>query len=193
MMNHVGIIDYGMGNLTSVRNAFAAIGAQVRVLTAPSELADDHAPTGAVILHALKSLEERGEVYDVVGCLYATAVLVNPARLAEGHALVQSGQAVSCMSVARYAFPVWRAMTVTGEGFLAPIWPEYRASRSQDLPEAWHDAGQFYWVDVKKYLAEGRIISQDACPVELPAWRVQDIDTEEDWIRAELMFKSAAS
>lgn len=154
----------------------------------PAELADDHTPTGAVILHALKSLEDRGEVFDVVGCLYATAVLVNPARLAEGHAVVQSGQAISCMSVARYAFPVWRAMTVSEEGFLAPIFPEHRVSRSQDLPDALQDAGQFYWATTDAFKETGRFSGSACRPVILPVREVQDIDTEEDWEEAEFRY-----
>jgi len=69
-------------------------------------------------------------------------------------------------------------------------WEKYYDCRSQDLPEAYHDAGQFYWVDVKKYLQEKRVWSQDSVPVVIPFNYVMDIDTEDDWKAAEIMFKS---
>ena len=72
------------------------------------------------------------------------------------------------------------------------FWPEHRLTRSQDLPETYHDAGQFYWVDTRKYLADGAVFSADAVAVPMPRFRVQDIDTLEDWRRAELMFMAMA-
>ena len=68
--------------------------------------------------------------------------------------------------------------------------PEEFNSRSQDLEEAYHDAGQFYWGSASAWLSEKKIFSPAASPVLLPRYRVQDIDTMEDWQRAELMFKA---
>ena len=93
----------------------------------------------------------------------------------------------------RFDYPIFRALKINDRGRVEMFWPEHRLTRSQDLPAAWHDAGQFYWVDVAKYKREGRIFSADAVPVPLPPWRVQDIDTPEDWTRAEFMFKALDS
>jgi N-acylneuraminate cytidylyltransferase len=68
--------------------------------------------------------------------------------------------------------------------------PELFNTRSQDLEEAWHDAGQFYWGTVRAWLDEKLIFGQDSAPVILPRHRVQDIDTPEDWVRAEWLFKA---
>jgi len=81
-------------------------------------------------------------------------------------------------------------MKINNEGALEMFWPEHRLTRSQDLPEAYHDAGQFYWMNVEKYLQIKEMYNNDAQPVILPRHLVQDIDTEEDWIRAELMYKA---
>ena len=70
------------------------------------------------------------------------------------------------------------------------IWPDYLNVRSQDLSEAYHDAGQFYWADVKKYLIEKKLFSQDAIPIVLPRYLVQDIDTDDDWQHAEAMYNA---
>jgi len=154
----------------------------------PAELSDDFAGTDDVFLHALKALT----VDDGTACcLYATAPFVQPEDLARGRVILIDHQATSAFSVTRYAYPIFRALKVNKQGRVEMIWPEHRMTRSQDLPETWHDAGQFYWVDVKKYLAEGKIFSDDSCPVEIPSWRVQDIDTEEDWQRAQRIFETS--
>ena len=68
------------------------------------------------------------------------------------------------------------------------IWPEYENYRSQDLPEAYHDAGQFYWANTNKFMKEKALFAKDSLPVILPRYLVQDIDTAEDWKTAERMF-----
>ena len=70
------------------------------------------------------------------------------------------------------------------------VWPENEMKRSQDLPEAWHDAGQFYWGRKNAFLENAGVFSAKSYPVILPRHLVQDIDTPEDWERAERMFKS---
>ena len=70
------------------------------------------------------------------------------------------------------------------------IWPEYTNLRSQDLPESYHDAGQFYWVNTKKFMQEKAIFAKDSLPVILPRYLVQDIDTVEDWETAEKMYSA---
>ena len=152
----------------------------------PVELADDFAGTDAVFLHALRTLQfHDGEAC----CLYATAPFVLPDDLRRGWEALTSQKSTSAFSVTRFGYPIFRALKINESKRVEMFWPEHRTTRSQDLPEAWHDAGQFYWVDVAKYLIEKRILSSDSCPVELPPWRVQDIDTEEDWQRAVLMHK----
>ena len=89
-----------------------------------------------------------------------------------------------------YAFPIQRAIQITADGRVAMFSPEHFNTRSQDLEEAWHDAGQFYWGTADAWLEERAIFSEGAVPVKLPRHRVQDIDTAEDWTRAEWMLKA---
>lgn len=156
----------------------------------PAELANDHAATDQVIQHALQWFVAQGTLVRYACCLYATAPFVQGEDLARGLRLLQEARATTAFSVTTFAFPVFRALRVNDRKRLEMFWPEHRLTRSQDLPEAWHDAGQFYWMDVPKYLVEGRIYSTDAVPVPMPRHRVQDIDTDEDWARAELMFRT---
>jgi len=93
-------------------------------------------------------------------------------------------------SVTSYAFPIQRAICITPTGRVAMFSPEHFNTRSQDLEEAWHDAGQFYWGTAKAWREEKMIFAEGSVPIKLPCYRVQDIDTPEDWIRAEWMFQT---
>jgi N-acylneuraminate cytidylyltransferase len=68
--------------------------------------------------------------------------------------------------------------------------PEHADTRSQDLEEAYHDAGQFYWGTRQAWLAAEAIYADHSVPVMMPRHRVQDIDTLEDWERAVWMFEA---
>ena len=96
-------------------------------------------------------------------------------------------------AVTSYAFPIQRAVRITQAGRVQMFDPAQFTTRSQDLEEAYHDAGQFYWGKADAWLQAAPIFSERSAPVMLPRHRVQDIDTPEDWVRAELMFKLLAS
>ena len=156
----------------------------------PCELADDQTGTDAVILHVLKRLMEDGEKIDYICCIYATAPFAKAEYIIKGYNILRDNNAATCFSVTTYPFPIFRALKINNQNRLEMFWPEYRERRSQDLTEAYHDAGQFYWADAKKYLKEKQFYSKDAVSVVLPRHLVQDIDTIEDWNTAELMFRA---
>ncbi|MHB1059076.1 MAG: pseudaminic acid cytidylyltransferase [Rhodanobacter sp.] len=156
----------------------------------PEELAHDHAGTIPVIHHAVDWFIASGQMPEAVCCLYATAPFVMPADLRCGLQALQAEACDYAFSVTRYAFPIQRAIRIRENGRVEMFQPECFHSRSQDLVEAFHDAGQFYWGSADAWVAERPIFSTQAVPVVLPRHRVQDIDTPEDWIRAEWLFKA---
>ncbi len=156
----------------------------------PARLADDFTPTAEVMLHALEWLAEEGQNPELVCCLYATAPFIRPGFLRQGYELLCRTGAASVFPVTSYPASPFRALTIGPEGRLAMLWPEYELTRSNDLPEAYHDAGQFYWLDVVRFWREKRIYAADAWPVVLPRRLVQDIDTPEDWRTAEAMHQA---
>jgi pseudaminic acid cytidylyltransferase len=155
----------------------------------PAQLADDFTGTTAVIAHAIEWQNSHGEAADKVCCLYATAPFVQMTDLQKGLDILDSSGAEYAFSVTSYAFPIQRAIRITENQRVEMFQPEHFNTRSQDLEEAWHDAGQFYWGRAAAWLANKPFFSCDAAPVLLPRHRVQDIDTPDDWERAELMFK----
>ncbi|MGQ5522532.1 pseudaminic acid cytidylyltransferase [Chitinimonas sp. PSY-7] len=157
----------------------------------PAELADDHATTIAVIQHAIKTLQAEGDAVSMACCLYATAPFVQAKYLFAGfQALMAQPDKAYAFSVTTFPFPVQRAIRLTADGCVDALYPEYRNTRSQDLEAAFHDAGQFYWGRAEAWLRGEVIFSPASLPVVLPRYLVQDIDTPEDWMRAEYLYSA---
>jgi pseudaminic acid cytidylyltransferase len=154
----------------------------------PPELADDYTATAPVLLHALEWLAAQGVAPQFCCCIYPAAPLVQAQDLRAGLELLKQDGVKAVIPVTSFPFPVFRAFTLTPAGRLALMWPEHELTRSNDLPPAYHDAGQFYWLRVDAFMLEKKIYLPDAAPLVLPRWRVQDLDTLEDWQRAEVMY-----
>ncbi len=153
----------------------------------PPELSNDHAGTVPVIAHAVEWLRSHGAAPDQVCCIYATAPLIRAEDLRQGLTYLQETRAAYVFTCTTYPYPIQRSLRVDSEGRVAMLYPEYLNSRSQDLPEVIHDAGQFYWGQAQAF-AEGRpLFGPGSLPLMIPRYRVQDIDTLEDWARAEFM------
>jgi len=159
----------------------------------PLELADDYVATIPVVQHAIRTLEEQVSRFDYVCVLYATTPMVVAEDLVLGwKTFVESG-ADFAFTACKFSSPIQRAFKIAGNGRVEMFFPEHYESRSQDLEQAYHDAGQFYWGTKTAFLSETRIFSEKAAPIVLPRFKVQDIDTEEDWIMAEMLSKIANS
>ena len=162
-------------------------GAQVPFMR-PPELSDDRTGTVPVIGHAIEWLESGGEHVDLACCIYATAPFLQPGDLREGQNALLASDCDYAFSVTSYAFPIQRALRLGDDGGVEMFWPEHCTTRSQDLEAAYHDAGQFYWGRPGAWKAGRAIFGLRSRPVMIPRHRVQDIDTLEDWTRAEWMF-----
>lgn len=156
----------------------------------PAELSDDHTATIPVIAHAIQWHQQNGQSPSEVCCIYATAPFVSSLDLRSGLDLLQAQGCDYAFSVTSFAFPIQRAIRITADSRVEMLDATQFNTRSQDLEEAFHDAGQFYWGRAEAWLSGMPIFSAGAAPVVLPRHRVQDIDTQEDWERAEWMFKA---
>ena len=164
------------------------LGAEVPFMR-PAALADDHAGTLAVMRHAVDACGV-DRATGRVCCIYATAPFLLAEDLRRGLEILEQSGADYAFSVTSFAFPIQRALRLTPRGRVEMFDPAQFATRSQDLEEAWHDAGQFYWGRAAAWLDEAPLFSHGAAPVILPRHRVQDIDTPEDWLRAEWLFRA---
>jgi|APSaa5957512535_1039671.scaffolds.fasta_scaffold67175_2 pseudaminic acid cytidylyltransferase len=154
----------------------------------PEKLSDDFTSTNCVVKHAINWFLERDIEINYVCCIYATAPFVKATYLRQGLESLSDSNQLFAFSVTSFPFPIQRAIKINN-GKISMFYPEHTLTRSQDLDEAYHDAGQFYWGRSQAFLDEIGMFSEDSIPVVLPRYLVQDIDTLEDWKRAELMYK----
>jgi pseudaminic acid cytidylyltransferase len=153
----------------------------------PAELANDYTGTTEVIAHATQWAVDKGWQISAVCCIYATAPFIQVEDLRQGWQALESGNWAYAFSVTDFAAPIFRAFREHPDGGIEMFFPEHFLTRSQDLPRALHDAGQFYWGQPSAWLESKRIFDRHSVPILIPRWCVQDIDNEEDWIRAEMI------
>ena len=156
----------------------------------PSDLSDDHTSTSPVVVHAIEWHQKHGFDPKQVCCIYATAPFVQGSDIQEGAAILEHSGADFVFSVTSFAFPIQRAIKLRADGRMEMFDPSKFETRSQDLPEAYHDAGQFYWGTQTAWLSGAPIFGPGSAPVLLPRYRVQDIDTPEDWQQAEALMRA---
>lgn len=155
----------------------------------PTELSDDYATTLAVIKHACDFYLNQGIEVSKVCCIYATAPFIQESDLQQGLKLIQNQEVDYAFSVTEFPFPVQRAITLSESNTTSMLQPELINTRSQDLVDTFHDAGQFYWGQVQSFVEEKPIFLSNSKAVILDRRRVQDIDTPKDWLIAEAMFR----
>lgn len=158
----------------------------------PADLADDITPTVPVIAHAVREMLDRGVQFDHACCIYPGVPFLQPQDLVEGRHLLDSGAAPYAFPVVPFPSPIQRALRRAGDGRVEPFDPQYVLVRTQDLEPAYHDAGQFYWGGTQAWL-DGLPIHANGAAFVMPEWRIVDIDTEADWIRAELIHRALQS
>ena len=156
----------------------------------PKELADDYTGIHEVIGQAINLLEKQIKKIDFVCCIYPTAPLIQKNDILKGYELIKNEKWDSVIAATHYSYPVHRSFIKFPNGGLKMLFPEHFNSRSQDLPKVYHDAGQFFWAKTKKWQNPTKGFDQNNTIVEIPANRVQDIDTHEDWKKAELIYKT---
>ena len=159
----------------------------------PKHLADDYTGTNAVVKDVIQNIHKNGEQVSYVCCIYATAPFISSEYLIKAYQDLITQNKSYAFSVTTFSFPVERSFVINQSNEIENLFPDMTLSRSQDLQEVYHDAGQFYWGLADALLNDVPIFSKHSIPIILPRYLVQDIDTIEDWKRAELMFESYLS
>jgi len=172
---------------TEIAGIAQKYGAEVPFIR-PKGISDDYATTLDVINHAVKFCIKNGMDLEYICCIYATAPFLLPEYLQKGLSYLQSNESLNyAFSATNFSFPIQRAIKLKNNK-VEMFQPEHLNTRSQDLEEAYHDAGQFYWGKKGAFLKSLPFFAQDSVIVQLPRDRVQDIDTSEDWDFAEKLF-----
>ena len=150
-----------------------------------AETANDFATTRDVLNEVVSEYRKRGQEFDAICCIYATAPLIAAEDIAEAYKTLSSSDFACVYPVVQFSYPIWRCLDVAEDGSMKRHWPEYENSRSQDLPKEYHDTGTFYWYK----LQQGTLTSGKIGAIIVSEERVQDIDTETDWKLAEMKYK----
>lgn len=154
----------------------------------PKPLSDDFTGTHAVVDHALSWIEQQGGKVNYACCIYATSPFLQIKHLEMGHVLLQEPNKTFVFSATAYPFPIQRAMYLDDNNVPYPVSKKGFYTRSQDLEESYHDAGQFYWGIPEAFTKVDNFFSDGTGIVEIPKHLVCDIDTKDDWIQAEAMY-----
>ena len=165
------------------------VGASVPFMR-PKELSDDFTATGAVVEHAIQFLQARGDRIKFACTINATAPLIDEFYIKLGLEKLRASNAKNAFSCTSMPFPIWRTFKIAKDGRCEMFWRENFAKRSQDLEEAYQDAGQFYWTNLDAPSSDEIFFGRDSIAIVLPRHLVQDIDTLQDWIRAEFLYEA---
>ncbi len=170
-----------------IRDVAQDLGAEVPFVR-PPDISVDYSTAIDVIKHTIIWLREQNIPLDLICCLYATAPFMRATDIIEGlEKLKKDDEAFYALTVTSFPFPIQRAVMIK-DNRMQMFQPEHFLTRSQDLEEAYHDAGQIYWGKPDAFLEDIPVLSEKAIPIILPRHLVQDIDTEEDWFRAERLY-----
>lgn len=153
-----------------------------------AEAANDFAILRDVLVEVLKKYSEQGKKFDEICCILPTAPLIEVGDIIKSHEILEKEECVSVVPVVKYSYTIFRSLKIEN-GKLVMNWPENYSKRSQDLPDAYHDAGLFYWYGKKYFEVKLAGFGENAYPYVLDEKKVQDIDTLDDWEIAEMKYK----
>jgi pseudaminic acid cytidylyltransferase len=163
------------------------LGASVPFMRSPGT-SDDYATTTDVLLEVVSEFEARGSTSDFACCLYPTAPFVTGAKLRKAFAHMANDSADAVLPITAFSFPIWRSFRREGD-LVFFNWPEHSQKRSQDLPPAYHDTGQFYFFRPEVLLRTGVLLNDRTVGIVVSELEAQDIDTDEDWHLAEIKYR----
>ena len=165
-----------------------ALGAETPFVR-PAELANDYTTTVPVIAHGIKFCRELGWAVEHVCCIYPGVPFIQIEDLKGALVDMLKSGADYCFPIAEFPSAIQRGLKQLGDGKMQSFYPEFEMTRTQDLERAYHDAGQFCWGKADAWLQNPRIHNSGIGYV-IPNWRVVDIDIQEDWHRAEILYKA---
>lgn len=162
-------------------------GAEVPFLRSAKN-SDDHATVVDVMIEVVEYYKSVQTDFAEIACLFATAPFIHPSLIQSVHRLLDA-ETDSAFTVQNFGFPIFRALKKDEAGNVSMFWPEHLNTRSQDLPQAFHDAGQLYWIKTQVLLDEKKMYTAKSKGFEIDRLNAIDIDTEDDWKIAESLYK----
>jgi pseudaminic acid cytidylyltransferase len=154
-----------------------------------AETSNDFATTMDVLLEVIGRYEAKELIVENACCIYPAAPLIQVESLVEGYSKLRDQNRDAVFPVVPFSYPIWRGLRESQTGRIEMVWPEHSNSRSQDLEEVFHDAGQWYWFKVESVKRYKTLFSENTAAVKLDPITVQDIDQESDWMMAKIKYE----
>ena len=151
--------------------------------------ADDFSTTADVIIEVLEKYKNENKTFLNACCIYPTAPFITANRLKEGFKKLINEKRNTVFPFVEFSYPIWRGLRKANDGKVKMVWPDHQNSRSQDLEEVYHDAGQWYWLNVQIFHNEKKLFTENTTTILLNPMEVQDIDNLSDWKLAELKYE----
>jgi N-acylneuraminate cytidylyltransferase len=170
-----------------IKNIAEKLKAEVPFLR-PKNISNDHASTADVMKHAVGWLEKNNISPKFVCCIYPTAAFLKPKDIIKAYKKIKNSKWDYVFSGGRFTSSIFRSFKKNKHNGLKMIFPKFYNKRTQDITETFHDAGQFYWGKKNSWKKKKLIFSSKSCMIEIPRWRIHDIDNLEDWHAAEKMW-----
>ena len=155
----------------------------------PANLSDDYTGSSKVVAHSLNWMQQQGLRVDALCCIYATAPFIRSNDLCIAYDILKSNKWDFVFTATEFDYPVQRSFRILKNGSMEMMFPENYAKRSQDLEVYYHDVGQFYWGKPESWLEKKIVFSEKSTVIQIPSYRAVDIDSENDWKRAELLYR----
>ena len=149
----------------------------------------DSATTIDVIKEVIFSYEKLGRQFEYASCIYPCTPLLSKEKLKESFYLLKNNNLDCVFPIIKYGFPIQRAVRLNDKGLIEMFQPEHLITRSQDLEDSFHDAGQFYSFNVNNLVSKQKLLTELTGYIEVSEMEAQDIDNLVDWKLAELKYK----
>ena len=176
------VISTDDNEIKLIAEQYGAIAPFVR----PAEISDDYTPTVPVIAHAIKEIDRLYRHVEYACCIYPCSPLLASDDLVKAFNILESTGVDFVYPVVEYPHSIYRSMEQSKDGKMEFLYPQYELTRTQDLKKTYHDAGQFYWGKAEAWKGLKKMHT-NGLGMEIPSYKTVDIDTEDDWKKAELL------
>jgi pseudaminic acid cytidylyltransferase len=153
------------------------------------DLSDDHSSTISVMQDAVIKLKSSFSELEYACCIYPATPLLQPSFISNGFQILKDGDWDYVISASRTGTPPERSFSLDSSKVVEMHFPEHQATRTQDIPPSYNDAGQFYFGRISSWESGLQIFSSKSTIVEIPRELSVDVDTLDDWHYAELLFE----
>ena len=156
----------------------------------PKKISDDHSSTIDVVKHAISYFKNKNINFNNICCIYPVAPFVSHNDINKAFKILTYEKKLSFIfSAFRSPSKIERSFFMKDKNSLEMNFKNFALSRSQDIKDSYFDAAQFYWGSNNSWKNKKNILNSSSKFIEIPGWRAIDIDTKEDWKKAELMNK----